>query len=49
MAKISASAKKIVADVKAGMDDSAFMEKYQLSDNGLRCVIKKLLDSGVLS
>ncbi len=32
MTKITVSAKEIVADVKAGMADSALMEEYKLSE-----------------
>ncbi len=42
------SAKAILADIKAGMDDTALMKKYQLSDKGLQSIFKKLVDAGVL-
>ncbi len=42
------SAKEILADIKAGTDDRALMEKYQLTENRLQNILKKLLDSGVL-
>jgi hypothetical protein len=42
------SAKEILADIKAGMDNSALMKKYGLSDKGLQSIFKKLMDMGVL-
>jgi len=48
MAKITVSAKEILADIKAGMDNTALMKKYGLSDKGLQSVLKKLVDAGVL-
>ena len=48
MAKITVSANEILADIKADMDDTGLMQKYGLSDKGLRSVLKKLVDEGVL-
>jgi ankyrin repeat protein len=48
MAKITFSAKEFLADIKSGMTDSALMEKYGLSEQGLRSVFKRLVDEGVL-
>ncbi len=48
MPKKTINAKEILADIKGGMDDSALMEKYQLSEKGLQSLFKKLVDAGVL-
>ena len=48
MAKKTINAKEILADIKAGMDNAALMEKYQLSEKGLQSLFKKLTDAGVL-
>jgi Mor family transcriptional regulator len=38
MAKRTINAKDILADIKAGMNNAALMEKYGLSEKGLRSV-----------
>jgi hypothetical protein len=43
------SAKEILADIKRGMDDSALMEKYQLSEKGLQSVFIRLVDLGAVT
>ncbi len=48
MAKITVSAKEILADIKAGMNNTALMQKYGLSDKGLQSIFKKLVDAGML-
>jgi len=48
MAKRTLDAKEIVDDIKAGMDSTALMEKYQLSEKGLQSLFKKLINAGVL-
>jgi hypothetical protein len=48
MAKRTINAKGILADIKAGMDDSILMARYQLSDKGLQSLFKKLADAGLL-
>ncbi|MGO9572349.1 MAG: hypothetical protein ACLP5H_32945 [Desulfomonilaceae bacterium] len=48
MPKRTINVKEILADIKAGMDDSALMEKYGISEKGLNKVFKKLTDAGVL-
>ncbi len=48
MAKKNINAKEILADIKAGMNNAALMEKYQLSEKGLQSLFKKLVDAGVL-
>ncbi len=48
MAKITVSAKEILADIKAGMDDTALMKRCGFSDNGLQSIFKNLVDAGVL-
>jgi len=41
MGKKTINATEILADIKAGMDDSALMEKYQLFEKGLQSVFQK--------
>jgi Mor family transcriptional regulator len=48
MGKKIVSAREILKDIKAGMDDAALMEKYRLSEKGLQSVFKKLTDAGAL-
>lgn len=48
MAKRTVNVREIVADVRAGLDDSALIEKYRLSEKGLHTVFKKLADVGAL-
>jgi len=36
MPKKTINAKEILADIKAGMNNAALMEKYQLSETGLQ-------------
>ena len=48
MAKITMGAKEILADIKAGMDNTDLMQRYGLSDKGLQTVFNKLVDLGVL-
>jgi hypothetical protein len=48
MEKRTVDAKEILDDIKAGMDSPALMEKYQLSEKGLKSLFTKLKDAGVL-
>lgn len=48
MPKRQLSAKELLQDIRAGMDDTALMEKYQLSAQGLQGVFKKLVAAGGL-
>ncbi len=48
MAKKIINAKEILADIKAGTNDAALMEKYGLSEKGLQSLFKMLVDAGVL-
>jgi hypothetical protein len=48
MAKKTLSAKEVWDDIKAGMNNAALMEKYQLSEKGVQSLFKKLVDGGVL-
>ena len=48
MPKRTINAKEILADIKAGMDDSALIEKCALSEKGLQSLFKKLTDAGLL-
>ncbi|WP_041286100.1 hypothetical protein [Desulfomonile tiedjei] len=42
------SASKIVADIRSGMSEMELMQKYGLSENGLKKTLGKLVDSGHL-
>ena len=41
-------AKTILADIEAGMSDSALMEKYKLSAVGLESLLRKLRESEII-
>ncbi len=41
-------AAEILQDIKAGMGDSALMEKYKLSSIGLQSLYQKLIEAGLL-
>ena len=43
------SAKEVLKDIRAGMDDAALREKYKLSDKGLRSLFNKLVETGLLN
>lgn len=43
------SAKEILADIRAGMDDESLKEKYSLTDRKLRKVMEKLVSAGHLT
>ncbi|MGO9568253.1 MAG: PilZ domain-containing protein [Desulfomonilaceae bacterium] len=43
MGKKTLNAKEILADIKAGMNNTALMEKYRLSEKGLQSLFKKLV------
>ena len=49
MPKRKVSAKEIVQDIRAGMDDSSLMEKYEISYQALRKVFGKLVDAQMLT
>ena len=48
MAKITIDARQVLLDIRAGMTDTALMEKYKLSARGLQSLFKKLLDGGII-
>jgi hypothetical protein len=48
MPKQKISGKELVADIHGGMTDSAIMEKYGLSSQGLQSAFTKLLNNGLL-
>ncbi|MGO9569718.1 MAG: hypothetical protein ACLP5H_19475 [Desulfomonilaceae bacterium] len=48
MSKPRLSAKEILADIRAGMDDAALMGKYDLSAQGLQSALTKLVAAGVM-
>ncbi len=43
MPKLKIEAKKVLDDIRAGLDDAALMEKYNLSIKGLHSVLEKLV------
>ncbi|MGO9121680.1 MAG: hypothetical protein ACLQPD_29235 [Desulfomonilaceae bacterium] len=45
MPKPKISAKELIADIRAGMDDPALMKKYGLSAQGLQSAFKKLVEA----
>lgn len=48
MAKPKISAKDAVADVRSGMDNRQLMEKYGVNESGLRSLLTKLVQAGLL-
>ncbi len=48
MPKPKISAKELIADIQAGLDDQALMKKYGLSAQGLQSVFKKLVEAKAL-
>jgi len=48
MAKRKIVARQAVGDIRAGMDDSALMEKYSLSPSGLQSLFDKLVSAGLI-
>jgi uncharacterized protein (DUF433 family) len=40
------SARELLTDVRAGLNDSNLMEKYQLDKEGLQYLLRRLVDSG---
>jgi uncharacterized protein (DUF433 family) len=49
MEKRKISARELIADVRAGMDDSALMARYNLSAQGLQSAFKKLVEANVMT
>ncbi len=48
MSNKTIKAKEILADMKAGFDDDALMQKYQVSYSQLQSLFKKMVEAGVL-
>jgi|GEM_PF-1766695 len=48
MSKQKISAKDLIADIRAGMDDPSLMKKYGLSAQGLQTAFRKLVEANVL-
>jgi hypothetical protein len=48
MPKQKISAKELISDIRAGMNDAAIMQKYGLSLQGLQSAITKLLEKGLV-
>lgn len=49
MGKRKISATELVRDVRAGLDDSALISKYQLTATRLLAILQKLVESGLLT
>lgn len=49
MAKRTINAKSVARDIHTGMNDSLLMEKYQLTPKQLEAVLRKLLDSDLIT
>lgn len=47
--KLTISAKEVMDDLQAGMDDDAFMAKYSLTYRQLQRLYRKLINSGFIS
>lgn len=48
MSNKTIKAKEILADMKAGFDDDALMQKYQVSYSQLQSLFQKMVEAGVL-
>ncbi len=48
MTRAKINAKEVLNDIRAGLDDTSLMEKYQLSANHLQNLFSKLVQAGVL-
>lgn len=48
MSQREVSAREILKDVRAGMDDTRLMEKYRLSSTALQNLFQKLVEAGLL-
>jgi hypothetical protein len=42
-------AKQALTDIRSGMDDLTLMEKYKITDKGLRSLFRKLMSAGLLT
>ena len=49
MGKCRISARQMVSDLRAGMNDRQLMEKYQVSLDSLRYLFKRLVESGLMT
>ena len=49
MAKRKITAKEVLADVKAGYDDSELMSKYNLSSQGLQSCFNKMITANLIT
>ncbi len=45
----SLSAREVIRDIRAGLDDAALMEKYKVTPRGLQSLFKKLVAAGALT
>ena len=49
MEKRKITAREVLADIRAGVDDTALMKKYQLSAQGLQSVLNKMVQAGMVT
>ncbi len=49
MEKRRISARQVIADLKAGMSAVDLMEKYGITEKALRYVLKRLVESGLMT
>lgn len=49
MEKRKITAREVLKDIRAGMDDAALMRKYQLSAQGLQSVLNKMVQAGIVT
>jgi hypothetical protein len=48
MAKVIIDARKVINDIRDGLDDTALMTKHRLSATGLHSVFSKLIEAGLI-
>jgi hypothetical protein len=49
MEKRKITAREVLSDIRAGVDDAALMRKYQLSAQGLQSVLNKMVQAGMVT
>jgi hypothetical protein len=49
MEKRKITAREVLKDIRAGMDDAPLMRKYQLSAQGLQSVLNKMVQAGIVT
>ena len=49
MAKAQIKSKEVLQDICSGATDAELKQKYRLTDKGLKSLLKKLIDAGLIS